>query len=78
MARWVKCKNELPELHEDVLMLFDNGREINMAVGFLCYNDEHETSWCAYVDCGFYTDCDESPTYWMLLPKLPRGYENEN
>lgn len=24
MARWVKCKNRLPELHEDVLMLFDN------------------------------------------------------
>lgn len=35
MARWVKCKNRLPELHEDVLMLFDNGNETNMAVGFL-------------------------------------------
>lgn len=44
MARWVKCRNRLPEMHEDVLMLFDNGNETNMAVGFLCDVDEHLTS----------------------------------
>ena len=72
MERWVKCKNRLPELHEDVLMLFDNGNEMNMAVGFLCDIDEHITSWCAYPDGGWYTYCDESPLYWMPLPKLPK------
>lgn len=67
------CKNRLPEFHEDVLMLFDNGNEINMAVGFLCDMDEHITFWCAYSDCGLYTYCDDSPLYWMPLPKPPRG-----
>lgn len=73
MARWVKCKNRLPEFHEDVLMLFDNGNEMNMAVGFLRDMDEYITLWCAYTDCGWYTDCDDSPLYWMPLPKPPRG-----
>lgn len=54
-------------------MLFDNGNEINMAVGFLCDMDEHITFWCAYSDCGLYTYCDDSPLYWMPLPKPPRG-----
>lgn len=73
MARWVKCKNRLPEFHEDVLMLFDNGNEMNMAVGFLRDMDEYITLWCAYTDCGWYTDCDDLPLYWMPLPKPPRG-----
>lgn len=73
MARWVNCKNELPELLENVLMLFDNGNEMTMAVGYLCDVDEHITSWCAYVDCGFCTNCDESPLYWMPLPEPPKG-----
>lgn len=73
MARWVKCKTRLPKLHEDVLMLFDNGKEMNMAVGFLDDIDEHITSWGAYSDCGWYAYCDESPLYWMPLPKLPNG-----
>lgn len=72
--RWIKCKNRLPELHTDVLMFFDNGVEPNMAVGFLTDVDEHITSWCAYSDGGWYTDCDESPLYWSQLPKYPRGY----
>lgn len=72
MARWVKCKNRLPEFHEDVLMLFDNGNEMNMAVGFLCDMDEYIAYWCAYSDCGLYADCDDSPLYWMPLPKPPR------
>ena len=77
MARWVKCRNRLPEMHEDVLMLFDNGNETNMAVGFLCDVDEHLTSWCAYTDCGYYTDCDESPVYWMSLPIPPKSLRAE-
>lgn len=72
MARWVNCKNELPELHEDVLMLFDNGNEMNMAVGFLCDVDEHITFWRACVECGYYTYCDDSPLYWMPLPEPPK------
>lgn len=48
MARLVKCKNRLPEFHEDVLMLFDNGSEMNMSIGFLCDMDEYITLWCAY------------------------------
>lgn len=72
MRRWVKCKNRLPELHEDVLMLFDTGSEQTMAVGFLADVDEHVTSWCAYSDSGWHTDCDDSPTYWMPLPEPPK------
>lgn len=72
MRRWIKCETRLPEEHEDVLMLFDNGRETNMAVGFLCRVDEHVTFWCAYSDCGWYMGCDESPVYWMPIPPLPK------
>lgn len=41
MRRWVKCKNRLPELHEDVLMLFDTGSEQTTVVDFirLCEDD---------------------------------------
>lgn len=67
---WVIVGERLPEKKQDVLMLFGAG---NMAVGWLYDIDEHTTSWCAYTDDGFYTDCDCAPTHWMPLPKPPKG-----
>ena len=46
MARWDKCKNRLPELHEDVLMLFDNGNECGITTGF----NKTSTKQTAYFD----------------------------
>ena len=66
---WVIVGERLPEKKQDVLMLFGAG---NMAVGWLYDIDEHTTSWCAYTDDGFYTDCDCAPTHWMPLPKPPK------
>ena len=72
MRKWIKCEDELPELYEDVLMLFDNGNETNMTVGFRVESDEGETSWCVFCGGGYYTDCDETPVYWRLIPALPK------
>lgn len=57
---WVKCKKELPMMHEDVLMLFDNGSETNMAVGFICNIVDGVPFWCAYIDGGWYADCENA------------------
>lgn len=65
---WIKTTEKLPENQKDVLMYFDSG---NMAVGFLHDKDEVVTFWCAYIDDGFYTDCDCEPVYWMPLPEPP-------
>lgn len=73
MIRWVSVKHRLPELHKDVLLFFDDGKEQNMVVGFLCDVYEDHTSWCAYSDCGWYTDCDSEPTHWSETPKPPKG-----
>lgn len=73
MNRWIKCKKELPEMHEDVLMLFDNGNDANMAVGFICSIVDGVPSWCACVDGGWYADCEKTPVYWMPLPAMPKG-----
>lgn len=70
---WVKCKEELPMMHEDVLMLFDNGSEANMAVGFIGNIVDGVPSWCAYTDGGWYADCENAPDYWMLPPVMPKG-----
>lgn len=77
VPQWISVKDRLPEFHEDVLMLFDNGNESNMAVGFLCDVYERITSWYAYSGCGWYTDCDESPAYWMPLPMPPKAMRTE-
>lgn len=66
--QWINCEDKLPPFGEDVLMLFES----NMTVGFLRDTDEHLTFWSAYVDDGFYTDCEESPLYWMSLPERPK------
>lgn len=72
---WVKCKNKLPEVEEDVLLFFDTGEVIsNMAVGFLKEVSDEGQHWCAYVDAGYYTDCDASPTHWKSLPNNPVRY----
>ncbi len=68
-GQWIKCEDKLPEMQEDVLMLFN----ANMAVGFLRDIDEGETFWNAYIDDAFYTDCDEVPLYWMPLPEPTKG-----
>lgn len=66
--QWIKCEDKLPEMQEDVLMLFN----ANMTVGFLRDIDEDVTFWSAYIDDAFYTDCDESPLCWMPLPERPK------
>ena len=71
-SEWVSVKERLPEMKQDVLMLFDGG---NMAVGWWHDSDEYITFWCAYTDDGFYTDCDDMPVYWMPLPKPPTEEE---
>lgn len=69
---WVKCKNKLPEVDEDVLLCFDTGEDlINMAVGFLKEVSDEGQHWCAYVDAGYYTDCDTAPSHWKSLPNNP-------
>lgn len=72
MRKWIKCEHELPELYEDVLMLFDNGNDTNMTVGFRVKSDEGEISWCVFCGGGYYTDCDEVPVYWRSIPALPK------
>lgn len=72
---WVKCKNKLPEVDEDVLLCFDTGEDlINMAVGFLKEVSDEGQHWCAYVDAGYYTDCDTAPSHWKSLPNNPVRY----
>lgn len=69
---WVKCKNKLPEVDKDVLLCFDTGEDlINMAVGFLKEVSDERQHWCAYVDAGYYTDCDTAPSHWKSLPNNP-------
>lgn len=67
-VKWINCEDKLPPFGEDVLMLFES----NMTVGFLRDTDEHLTFWSAYVDDAGYTDCEESPLYWMPLPERPK------
>lgn len=69
---WVKCKNKLPEVEEDVLLCFcEDNKTLNMAVGFLKEASDEEQHWCAYVDAGYYTDCDVAPSHWKSLPNNP-------
>ena len=68
MSQWISVEDRLPEKRNDVLMYFDSG---NMAVGFWHDQDEHITFWHAYIDDGFYIDCDCIPTHWMPLPESP-------
>ena len=67
---WISVKDRLPKMKADVLMYFQNER--NMAVGFMCDIDEGRIMWCAYTDDGFYTDCDFEPSHWKSLPKPPK------
>lgn len=69
MSNWISVKDRLPKVKADVLMYFslDN----NMAVGFICDMDEGDPMWCAYMDSGYYTDCDFCPDCWMPLPEPP-------
>lgn len=73
IQRWIKCEDRLPEMQENVLLRF----EYNTAVGFLREIDEHLAFWCAYIDDGFYEDCDDEPLYWMPLPDAPKDMEDE-
>lgn len=44
---------------------------LNMAVGFLKEVSDEGQHWCAYVDAGYYTDCDTAPSHWKSLPNNP-------
>lgn len=71
---WFTLKKYFPSLKvdEDVLLCFDTGEDlINMAVGFLKEVSDERQHWCAYVDAGYYTDCDTAPSHWKSLPNNP-------
>lgn len=72
-SKWISVEDALPAPTKDVLMAFwkEDSDFNNMAVGFLREADECMSMWSAYTDGGYYTDCDESPTFWMPLPEPP-------
>jgi len=67
-VRWIPVAERPPEGGENVVMLFETGI---VCGGFICENG----TWFACSDGEHYTDCSDSPTYWMPPPKLPEMKE---
>lgn len=76
LETWIPVTNQLPSIHEDVLMYFKD--DDNMVAGYLDDVDEDRTMWCAYSDGGYWTDCDYEPTHWMPLPNPPKEVDHES
>lgn len=79
-VQWISVKDRLPNLMQDVLIFFDDRcvEGGNMAVGFLRDTDEHLTFWGAWCDGGWNMQCEESPMFWMPLPKNPERKNGAN
>lgn len=70
--KWIDENTIELDQFKDVLLCFDTGEDlINMAVGFLKEVSDEGQHWCAYVDAGYYTDCDTAPSHWKSLPNNP-------
>ncbi len=69
---WISVKDNPPDPNVDVLLWFDEGK--NMTVGSLLFDDtgEQDWNWSANTGDGWYTDCEGQPTHWMPLPEPPK------
>lgn len=69
--RWVRCDEELPELHVPVLVISGGGpSKISLAVRMIDDEVEDWDWFYPYIEgCGG----PALVTHWMMLPELPEG-----